>query len=238
MNNEKNRKFYDEAFLEVFSNKKIVKSLLEDFVKEHWVELIDFSSMKVTKSVFKGIDDSKKESDLLLKFQLNEKKQKELYIFILLEFQSKSEPMILRLFEYLIRIYKKQKNELKYLNPVIPIVIYNGSTRWKEKNSFIEQFPFIPEDLQKYIPNFRYILIDIARFSDTLLVKLKDAVSFFFLLDKTDIKKKDKAATRIINILKELKGEDPELFKLLGRYIVGLLKGFCAISHFEYKSSS
>lgn len=70
MNNEQDRKFYDEAFMEVFSNKKIVKSLLEDFVKEQWVKSIDFSSMKATKSVFKGIEDSKKESDLLLKFKL------------------------------------------------------------------------------------------------------------------------------------------------------------------------
>ncbi len=34
MNKEQDRKFYDEAFMEVFSNKKIIKSLLEDFVKE------------------------------------------------------------------------------------------------------------------------------------------------------------------------------------------------------------
>ena len=58
----------------------------------------------------------------------------------------------------------------------------------------------------------------------TSLIELKDAVSFFFLLDKTEIKKKDKAAKRIIDILKELKGEDPEIFKLLGRYISGLLR--------------
>lgn len=147
MNNIQDRKFYDEAFLEVFSNKKIVKSLLEDFVKEQWVDLIDFSSMDTGKSVFKGIDDSKKESDLLLKFKLKKNKPKNLYIFILLEFQSKAEPMILRLFEYLSRIYRKQKTELKFLNPVIPIVIYNGSIKWKEKTGFLEQFPSIPVDI-------------------------------------------------------------------------------------------
>lgn len=132
--------------------------------------------------------------------------------------------MILRLFEYLSRIYKKQKAEQDFLNPVVPIVIYNGSSRWKEKTSFIEKFSFLPEDIRKYIPNFKYILIDVARFSDTSLNKLKDAVSFFFLLDKTEIKKKDTAARRIIGILKELKIQDPEIFKLLGRYISGLLR--------------
>ena len=224
MNEEKDRKFYDEAFMEIFSNRKIVQSLLEDFVKEQWVELIDFSSMNAEKSVFKGISDSKRESDLLIKFRLKKKKPEKLYIFILLEFQSKAEPMMLRLLEYLSRIYKKQKAEGKTLYPVVPVVIYNGSEKWKEKNSLIEQFSLSSKEINRYIPDFKYILIDIARFGDELLTNLKDAVSYFFLLDKTDIRKKDKAAKRIIGILRELRKEDSEIFKLLGRYISELLK--------------
>ena len=224
MNEEKDRKFYDEAFMEIFSNRKIVKSLLEDFVKEQWVELIDFSSMNAEKSVFKGISDSKRESDLLIKFRLKKKKPEKLYIFILLEFQSKAEPMMLRLLEYLSRIYKKQKAEGKTLYPVVPVVIYNGSEKWKEKNSLIEQFSLSSKEINRYIPDFKYILIDIARFGDELLINLKDAVSYFFLLDKTDIRKKDKAAKRIVGILRELRKEDSEIFKLLGRYISELLK--------------
>jgi len=224
VNEEKDRKFYDEAFMEIFSNRKIVKSLLENFVKEQWVELIDFSSMNAEKSVFKGISDSKRESDLLIKFRLKKKKPEKLYIFILLEFQSKAEPMMLRLLEYLSRIYKKQKAEGKTLYPVVPVVIYNGSEKWKEKNSLIEQFSLSSKEINRYIPDFKYILIDIARFGDELLTNLKDAVSYFFLLDKTDIRKKDKAAKRIIGILRELRKEDSEIFKLLGRYISELLK--------------
>ena len=210
--------------MEIFSNRKIVQSLLEDFVKEQWVELIDFSSMKAEKSVFKGISDSKRESDLLIKFRLKKKKPEKLYIFILLEFQSKAEPMMLRLLEYLSRIYKKQKAEGKTLYPVVPVVIYNGSEKWKEKNSLIEQFSLSSKEINRYIPDFKYILIDIARFGDELLINLKDAVSYFFLLDKTDIRKKDKAVKRIIGILRELRKEDSEIFKLLGRYISELLK--------------
>lgn len=61
-----------------------------------------------------------------------------LCVFILMEFQSTAEPMILRLLEYLARIYKKQKAEVKTqylasLFPVIPVVIYNGEKRWSEK---------------------------------------------------------------------------------------------------------
>ena len=229
MNDEKDRRYYDEAFMEIFSNRKIVKSLFEDFVKEQWVELIDFSSMEATKSVFKGINDSKKESDLLLKFNLVKKKPEKIYIFILMEFQSTAEPMILRLLEYLVRIYKRQKEEVKTqclasLFPVVPLVIYNGKEKWSEKNTFIEHFSLSSDDIRKYIPDFKYILIDIARFGDELLESLKDAISYFFLLDKTDIRRKDKAAIRIIGILRDLRKKDPEIFKLLGRYISGLLK--------------
>ena len=48
---ESNRKYYDEAFMEVFTNRKIVKSLLEDFIHEDWFNIIDFSTMKATKSL-------------------------------------------------------------------------------------------------------------------------------------------------------------------------------------------
>ncbi|MDA3809518.1 MAG: Rpn family recombination-promoting nuclease/putative transposase [Spirochaetaceae bacterium] len=221
--NRKDRKFFDEAFAEVFTNRKIIESLLRDFVKEKWVNMIDFSTLEVEKSVFKGISDSKRESDILLKFDLENNNPAELFIFILLEFQSKPEAMILRLFEYLSRIYKKQYIELKSLFPVIPIVIYNGKERWNEKSCFVENLSVCTDEMKKYIPDFKYILIDIARFDEDLLDNLKDSVSYFFLLDKTDLGKREEASLRIIGILKELQSTDLEIFTLLGRYITELL---------------
>ena len=100
--------------------------------------------------------------------------------------------------------------------PVIPIIIYNGKEKWKEKTEFANHFIVYTDEIKKYIPNFKYILIDITRFGDELLENLKDAVSYFFLLDK--------AGFRIIGFLKELREKDPEIFNLLGRYISGLLK--------------
>ena len=64
------KKFYNDAFREVFSNVGLVKSLLTDFVGEDWISLIDFSTMKVEPSTFIGISEDKRESDLLLEFSL------------------------------------------------------------------------------------------------------------------------------------------------------------------------
>ena len=60
------KKFYNDAFIEIFSHIPFVKSLLQDFIHESWVNLIDFSHMEVIKSQFIGISDDKREADLLL----------------------------------------------------------------------------------------------------------------------------------------------------------------------------
>ena len=230
MKEENDRKFYDEVSLEIIMNNKIVKSLLLDFGKKEWVKLIDFSSMKTEKSIFRGISDSKIKSGLLLKFDLHKDAQilqstsRTLYIYVLIEFQSKSEPMIMRVFEYLLRIYKKQFKIKKILYPVIPMVIYNGAENWTEKGNLREHFAFYNDELSKYLPVFEYFLIDIVRFDDKLLKKLKGAASSFFLLDKTDLTQRETAEKRIVGILKKLIHSNPEIYNLLGRYISELLQ--------------
>jgi predicted transposase/invertase (TIGR01784 family) len=49
------------------------------------------------------------------------------------------------------------------------------------------------------------------------------SAAYFFLLDKTDIRKREEAVRRILAILHELKSREPEVFELLGRYITGYL---------------
>ena len=215
------KKFYDDSFREVFSNVSLVKSLLTNFVEENWVTLIDFSTMKVKTSTFKGISEDKRESDLLLEFSL--KDNTKILIFILIEFQSTYEQMMLRLLEYLLRIYREQLKTGNKLSVVVPIVIYNGSEAWKEDTRFIRYFQVPDEDLKKYIPDFEYILVDVNRLDDELLGRLKSEVSYFFLLDKTDLHEVEKASERIQNIFREIKDRYPGLSKLLGRYVLGLL---------------
>ena len=215
------KKFYDEAFREVFSNVNLVKSLLTDFVGEDWVTLIDFSTMKVKASTFKGISEDKRESDLLLEFSL--KDNTKILIFILIEFQSAYEQMMLRLLEYLLRIYREQLKTSDKLSVVVPIVIYNGTEAWKEDRQFIRYFQIPHDDLKKYIPDFKYILVDVNRLDDELLRRLKTEVSYFFLLDKTNLHDVEEASERIRGIFREIKDRYPGLSKLLARYMRGLL---------------
>ena len=230
------KKFYNDAFREVFSNVNLVKSLLTHFVEDDWVKLIDFSTMKVKPSTFIGISEDKRESDLLLEFSL--KNDTKILIFILIEFQSTYERMRLRLLEYMLRTYREQLKTSNKLSVVVPIVIYNGVEEWKEDTRFIRYFQ-IPDDRgKKYIPDFEYILVDVNRLDDELLGRLKTEVSYFFLLDKTNLHEVGKASKRISAIFRELKNLDPRLSKLLGRYMLGLLnyKGIEAEQIVDYLS--
>ncbi len=162
------KKFYADAFKEVFSNVNIVKSLLTDFVGEHWVTLIDFTTMKVKPSTFMGISEDKRESDLLLEFSLQN--DTKILIFILIEFQSTYERMMLRLLEYMLRTYREQFKTSNKLSVVVPIVIYNGAEEWKEDTRSINYFQIPDDQGKKYIPDFEYILVDVNRLDDELLV--------------------------------------------------------------------
>ena len=215
------KKFYNDAFIEIFSDVRFVKSLLRDFVHESWVNLIDFSHMEVTKSQFTGISEDKREADLLLKFSIKE--NADIFIFILLEFQRTYKEMFYRLSDYLNRIYRIQNKKSDTLSVVVPIVIYNGSENWRENLRFIDYFTVIDKTLTRFIPDFEYILIDINKFDDKLLKQLKSEVSYFFLLEKTDLNEKDKSIERILEIFRELKKQDKNLFTLLARYITNLL---------------
>lgn len=95
---------------------------------------------------------------------------------------------------------------------------------WTDKINFQEYFSLYSKDLLKYLPLFEYLLIDVVRFDDKLLRKLKGAASYFFLLDKTDLTQREIAENRIVGVLKKLIHSNPEIYNLLGSYITGLLQ--------------
>ncbi len=231
MSKQYNRKYYDESFAEVFSNRRMIASLLRDFVIEPWVKGLDFGSMTIERSFFKEICRESRSNDLLLSIKLQPENtginQVEAQIFLLIEFQSTPDYMRRRLFEYRARLHSRLLEQGGATVPVVPIVIYNGGERWKEKPKASDTpsgFLSFSDGLERYVPNLCYILIDEQRYSDAYLLERGSPAASFFYLDKTDLKKRDEAAARIISILKRWEEKEWMIYDLLKRYIVGLLE--------------
>lgn len=125
----------------------------------------------------------KTESDIIYKLKI---KDKEIYIFILIEFQSTVERfMALRILNYITNFYMDyvQSNKgVKKLPAIFPILLYNGDATWKAPVRLTD----LIEDnkrLGKFAINFEYFKIAENEYSKEDLLKIKNIVSTLFLAE-------------------------------------------------------
>ena len=153
---------HDSGYKKLFSNQTIFRQLLETFVNQEWVDNLDFASCEPLDKSFISEHYKETESDLIYKIQFHDR---EVYIYILIEFQSTVEPfMALRVLNYITNFYMDflvNNRDVKKLPAVFPIVLYNGEAPWTAPvnlSALIEQNP---------TPHFRCIRV---RFSSVCRV--------------------------------------------------------------------
>lgn len=122
-----NRHFvHDSGYKKLFSNPELVKQLLLSFVNETWVYDIDYSRLERVDKSFIADDFTRRESDMIYRAFY---KEKEFYIFILLEFQSTVDRfMSLRMLWYITELYEYLigGKRVRKLPAVFPVMLYNG----------------------------------------------------------------------------------------------------------------
>ena len=104
----------------------------------------------------------------------------EVMIYILVEHQSTVDPtMGFRLLFYMCQIWDSQRRECMARNlpkhgwrfqPIIPIVFYTGEQKWETLPS-LETLMDLPEALNRFIPRFETLLLDVKRETDETLLK-------------------------------------------------------------------
>jgi len=60
----------------------------------------------------------------------------------------------------------------KYLRPIIPIIVYQGTKKWKIR-PMIECFPEMKKPLRRYLPDFEYELNDLHQIPEDDMLKLE-----------------------------------------------------------------
>ena len=157
---------HDAFVKEVFSHKEQAEDFLKNYLPQDICRLIDFDSLSLVKDSF--VDEDLKEhfSDLLYEVQLSSRPG---FIYLLFEHKSTPERFTgLQLLRYMVKIwdlYLKQQQE-PILPVIIPLVIYNGRRKWTIKTNFSYLFGEIERELNKYIPEFNYLLYDLSPISD------------------------------------------------------------------------
>ena len=67
--------------------------------------------------------------------------------------------------------------------PIIPIVYYEGTSQWTAVRHFKERV-YLNEVLGKYIPDFEYLVVPIASYTNGELIEKKDELSLIMLINK------------------------------------------------------
>jgi len=208
------KRYSDTRYTELFSHPIFVRRLLENFVNEDFARYIDYSTMEPYKTKFVTEPFSRRESDVIWKARF---KGKDLYLFLLIEFQSTVDRrMPIRLLRYIAEFYDSLPTRLhggRY-PAVFPIVLYNGSAPWTAKADFAEVVaPTIPEP---YIPSLRYYVIEERSFSTNTLLGMRNLVSLLFIAETVSPEELALSVDAFFDILKV---EDADAVRLFGRWL-------------------
>ena len=174
---------HDSGYKKLFSNRTIFRQLIETFVNQEWVHSLDFDTCEPLDKSFISEHYKETESDLIYKVQFQDR---EVYIYILIEFQSTVDPfMALRVLNYITNFYMDflvNNRGVNKLPAVFPIVLYNGAAPWTAPvnlSALIEQNP----PLGAFGLDFQYFLIAENRYSQEALLKIRNIVSTLFLAE-------------------------------------------------------
>ena len=203
---------HDSFYKLYFGFTLVTADLLRYFVPSDLLENLDFSTLERYPDTFINRNLHERREDLI--WRVRSANGNWYYIYILMEFQSKNDPwMASRIDEYvavfnntLIRSGAVKPGEKLPL--ILPIVIYNGASKWTAPQSLSELQEPASEALNYFQPQQRYLLIDIARLKTELLKSNDSLPTRLFRLER--VKDKNEMLETIKAISSLFKSEHHE----------------------------
>lgn len=162
---------HDKLFKAAFSQPDVVASLIEDLFPPALVAEIDLQTLVLTNNSY--IDGALKEHFADLVYECDFNNQAPFQIALLLEHKSyPDQHPHLQLLRYMLNRWLQDVQHGQALIPIVPVLIYHGATPWPHR-SLSSQMGRMHDQLNAYIPEFDYILIDLSRLDDTRILNFR-----------------------------------------------------------------
>jgi len=177
---------HDAGYKSLFSHPEMVADLLRGFVPEPWVAEVDFATLEPVGGSYVSDDLRMRADDLVWRVRLREEW---VYVYLLLEFQSSVDLfMSVRIMTYVGLLYQDliKRRELASglrLPPVVPLVLYNGLSRWYAPRDIAAMVWAGPAGLSGYRPQLRYLLIDEGALAAESLAVTRNLAAALFRLE-------------------------------------------------------
>ncbi len=155
---------HDRFFKQVLSRQETASDFLRHYLPAEVVELLDFSSLEMSKDSFIDQELQTHFSDLLYKVNLRDGRAA--YVYVLFEHKSYPERLIaFHLLRYMVKVWEQSLKQRMTLVPIVPLVVYHGQAEWKIALDFSNLFD-TPQAMAAFLPDYRYWLCDLSRYSD------------------------------------------------------------------------
>jgi predicted transposase YdaD len=206
---------HDSGYKLLFSHPKMVEELLSGFIREGWVEDLDFGTLERVGDSYVSDDLRERHSDMVWRLRWRGGKEGWFYVYLLLEFQSTPDMfMALRLLGYvalllsgLVRAGKVTAAE--GLPAVLPLVLYNGKRPWSVPLDLASLFRTVPTGCERYQPQLTYLLVDEGRLLPEELDLPGSRVATLFRLETCSPQELPALATQLAALLPP--GEEAKL---------------------------
>lgn len=154
---------HDVFFKQTFSIRENAADFARHVLPKGLASGIDYSTLQLDNTSYVDKELSEHFSDMVYSCRFGP-----LRIALALLFEHKSRPernLPYQLNRYMIRIWEANIKQNTPLVPVVPVVIYHGAQRWKP-GSLPSCFGKLPAEAAPFVPDFRYVFMDLSRYSD------------------------------------------------------------------------
>jgi len=151
---------HDRLFKRVMSDEANVRQFIKEFLPKELSSQIDLKEMKlIPTEKIKGYN--KYYMDTAVECKIADTKGQLYFVF---EHKSYPDPgVLLQMLSYMTALWYEQRKKNNPLTPVIPVVIYHGTTSWNVTTHFQGQFDSLNEIVKPYVPEFDYVLVDLTQ---------------------------------------------------------------------------
>lgn len=168
----KHKNSHDHFFRYNFSQPDKARVFLKHFLPAEMVNLLNLDALQLESGSY--IDEKLREhlTDILYTVPLRSGESASIYC--LFEHKSYPAPTIhLQILRYCYERWQADTQAGIDWRPIVAVVFYHGQRKWTVPTNFIDRFGNVDPLLQRYIPNFEYILIDTSQYSDDMLREIQ-----------------------------------------------------------------
>jgi len=168
---------HDHFFKDLMTRPGVAATFLANYLPPEVVATLDVGQPELIKDSF--VDEQLREhrSDLL--FRVSRPDGVAAYVYILFEHKSAPDEMVAwQLLRYIVKIWEMlQRQGVRQLPPVFPLVFYHGAAKWPAAREFSRLIELDVDDpLRAYVPEFRYHLCDLSAYDEQ---RIKDATLLY-----------------------------------------------------------